>query len=100
MYLKEASENRPYTCGAARSFGESRSETEKEMAFESLKAGILLLLEEIEKSPDDMHVLQEALREKLSEMKALGLPVPEDLEEFEQALEESSAEDFFDNLPV
>lgn len=70
------------------------------MAFENLKIGILLLLEEIEKSPDDLHVLQEELREKLSEMKALGLPVPEDLKEFEAALEDSSAEDFFNNLPV
>lgn len=70
------------------------------MAFESLKTAILLLLDEIEKAPEDVHVLQENLREKLSEMRALGLPVPEDLEAFERALEDESAEDYFDNLPV
>lgn len=70
------------------------------MAFENLKAAILALLEEIEKSPEDMHVLQESLREKLSELKAMGLPVPEDLAALEKALENQNAEDFFNNLPV
>ena len=70
------------------------------MAFESLKAAILVLLDEIEEAPEDMHVLQESLREKLSEMKSMGLPVPEDLASLEKALENQNAEDFFDNLPV
>ncbi|MCV6823949.1 MULTISPECIES: hypothetical protein [Halocynthiibacter] len=70
------------------------------MAFEDLKAAILTLLDEIEKKPEDRHVLQEELREKLSELKALGLPVPQDLVDFELALEDDDADDFFDNMPV
>ena len=48
------------------------------MPFESLKASIYLLLEEMTEQPKDLHQLQEQLREKISEFRALGLPVPED----------------------
>lgn len=58
------------------------------MAFEALKVQIAMLLDEIERQPEDPHALQESLREKLSEMRALGLPLPEDLVELEAALEE------------
>ncbi|MBP7242782.1 hypothetical protein [Amaricoccus sp.] len=58
------------------------------MAFEALKVQIAMLLDEIERQPDDPHELQESLREKLSEMRTLGLPLPEDLVELEAALEE------------
>ncbi|WP_380053041.1 hypothetical protein ACFE33_10460 [Falsihalocynthiibacter sp. SS001] len=68
------------------------------MAFEALKTSILLLLDEIEKSPEDVHILQENLREKLSEMRTLGLPVPEDLVALERALENENAEDYFNKL--
>ena len=70
------------------------------MGLENLKAAIAVLLDEIEKAPEDVHVLQEELREKLSELKALGLPIPEDLAKFELALEDDAAEDIFDNMPV
>lgn len=58
------------------------------MAFEQFKAQIAMLMDEIAARPDDAHVLQESLREKLAEMRALGLPVPEDLVALERALEE------------
>ncbi len=58
------------------------------MAFEELKAGITMLMDEIAKRPEDAHVLQEQLREKISELKALGLPVPEDILALELALED------------
>jgi len=58
------------------------------MAFEELRVQIALLLEEIAGRPGDDHELQENLREKLSEMKSLGLPLPEDLVELEAALED------------
>ncbi|WP_457646583.1 hypothetical protein [Profundibacter sp.] len=58
------------------------------MAFEELKAGIAMLMDEIAKRPEDAHVLQEQLREKISEMKTLGQPVPEDILALELALEE------------
>jgi hypothetical protein len=48
------------------------------MTFENLKASIYLLLEEMTEQPEDLHQIQEQLREKISEFRALGLPVPED----------------------
>lgn len=58
------------------------------MAFEQLRAQIAMLMEEIAGQPGDEHTLQESLREKLAEMKALGLPLPDDLVELEAALED------------
>lgn len=70
------------------------------MAFEDLKAAIGAILDEIAKRPEDRHVLQEQLREKIAELEALGLPVPEDYRRFEQELSDDSADDLFDNMPV
>lgn len=70
------------------------------MAFEQLKAGIALILEEIEKRPEDRHVLHEELRSKIAEMHALGLPVPDDILRLEDELEQEEADDMFDNMPV
>ena len=50
------------------------------MAFELFKVQIASLLDEIAKNPSDAHELQESLREKLTEMQAMGLPLPEDLD--------------------
>jgi hypothetical protein len=58
------------------------------MPFESLKARMALLLEQMIHQPEDMHELQETLREELSELRASGLPVPLDLVELEKRLEE------------
>ncbi len=54
------------------------------MPFESLKASIYLLLEEMTEQPEDLHQLQEQLREKIAELRTLGLPVPEDFIQAEQ----------------
>jgi len=70
------------------------------MAFEDLKAAIGAILDEIAKRPEDRHVLQEQLREKIAELEALGLPVPEDYRRFEEKLSDDSADDLFDNMPV
>ncbi|MDJ0827327.1 MAG: hypothetical protein QNJ16_17690 [Rhodobacter sp.] len=70
------------------------------MAFEDLKAAIGVILDEIAKRPEDRHVLQEQLREKIAELEAMGLPVPEDFQRFEEELSEDSADDLFDNMPV
>ncbi len=58
------------------------------MAFEDFRVRISMLLDEIAKQPDDSHQLQESLREKLMEMRALGLPLPDDLVDLEQYLED------------
>ncbi len=68
--------------------------------FESLKASITLLMEEVVARPEDRHVLQEALRGKIAELRALGLPVPDDIVQLEKALEDPESEDLWDNLPV
>jgi len=56
------------------------------MSFESLKAGIALLMEQASETPEDAHEIYEELREKLAELKGLGLPLPEDLVELERKL--------------
>ncbi|TPI13517.1 MULTISPECIES: hypothetical protein [unclassified Mesorhizobium] len=58
------------------------------MALESLKAQIGLLLEEMVNQPEDEHEIQEQLREKLREMRAMGLPLPADLVELEKRLDD------------
>lgn len=59
------------------------------MAFEQLKLALTMLMDEIAKRPEDAHILQEQLREKISEFKTLGLPVPKDIQALEDALEEN-----------
>lgn len=68
--------------------------------FESMKAAIASLMDEIAERPEDRHVLQEALREKISEMRSMGLPVPDDIKRLEKALEDPEADELWDNLPV
>jgi hypothetical protein len=58
------------------------------MAFEEFRLQLAMLMDEIAKNPADAHELQESLREKLSEMQALGLPVPDDLAGLEEYLED------------
>lgn len=57
------------------------------MAFEELKAQIAYLLTEMENQPENAHEVYETLREKLNEMRAMGMPVPEDFVELEKRLD-------------
>ena len=57
------------------------------MAFEEFRIQIAMLMDEIAKNPADAHELQETLRERLAEMQAMGLPLPEDLVGLEAYLE-------------
>lgn len=70
------------------------------MAFEDLKAAIAALMDEIAARPEDRHVLLEELREKVAELEALGLPVPEDYVRLMAKLAEDDSGDLFDNIPV
>lgn len=60
------------------------------MAFEDFRARIAMLMGEIAANPEDAHQFREALREKLSEMQALGMPLPADLVRLEDYLEETT----------
>jgi len=57
------------------------------MAFDDLKAEIALLLSQMENQPEDQHELYLQIREKLNEMRAFGLPLPDDLVRLEKELE-------------
>ncbi len=57
------------------------------MAFEDIKAEIGLLVSGMQNAPEDAQELQIQLREKLNELKAYGLPIPDDLRKLDEALE-------------
>lgn len=56
------------------------------MPFESLKTSIYMLLDEMTNTPEDLHQLQESFREQISELRAIGLPVPHDIIQAEKDL--------------
>lgn len=56
------------------------------MAFDDIKAEIGLLLTRMQNEPEDGHELYIQLMEKLNELRAYGLPIPDDLRELEAAL--------------
>ncbi|MGL4296868.1 MAG: hypothetical protein ACRCTG_14240 [Aestuariivirga sp.] len=56
------------------------------MALEQLKAQIGLLLSEINREPEDLHELYEEIHQKLNELRATGMELPQDLVELEQRL--------------
>ena len=57
------------------------------MAFEDLKAELGILLTRMQNEPADKHELYLQVMERLNEMKAFGMPLPEDLVAMEKALE-------------
>lgn len=57
------------------------------MSFEDIKAEIALLMIEMENQPQDLHELYEKIHEKLGELRAFGMPLPNDLVEMEERLE-------------
>jgi hypothetical protein len=66
---------------------------EQAMAFDEIRAEITRLLSEMEKRPADRHELYLALRGKLNEIRAMGMPLPDDLIRFEDELEAEFAAD-------
>lgn len=63
------------------------------MAFEQLKTEIGLLLTQMQNEPEDPHEIYLTLKNKLSELKACGMPLPDDLVKLEQDLERDFAAD-------
>jgi hypothetical protein len=63
------------------------------MAFEDVKAELGLLMTRMQNEPQDKHELYLQLMEKLNELKAFGMPLPEDLVALEKALEAEFAEE-------
>lgn len=56
------------------------------MAFEDVQAELSLLINQMEDEPEDRIELLMQIHEKLNELKAYGMPLPEDLVELEKAL--------------
>jgi hypothetical protein len=57
------------------------------MPFEDKEGELGLLLTRMQNTPRDWHEVYEQIRLKLNELKAYGMPLPEDLVEFERDLE-------------
>jgi hypothetical protein len=57
------------------------------MALDELKAQIALLLTSLEDNPEDIHELHEVIRQKLAQINAMGLPMPQDLVDLQKRLE-------------
>jgi hypothetical protein len=53
-----------------------------------LLAAINLLAEQLDHKPDDLHEVHFKVQELIAELKATGMPVPEDLARFERELSE------------
>ena len=60
------------------------------MVFEDLQSELGLLMKRMQNEPKDRHELYLVIRQKLNEMKAYGMPLPDDLVRFEQQLEAGS----------
>lgn len=61
------------------------------MSFEKLKMDISYLLTAMQNEPEDPHEIYLQIKEKLSELKAFGMPLPEDLVRMERELGEEFA---------
>lgn len=57
------------------------------MAFEDVQAEIGVLLTRMQNEPEDKHEIYLQLMERLNEIKAFGMPLPDDLKQLEEALE-------------
>lgn len=63
------------------------------MAFDDVKAELGILMTRMQNEPTDKHELYLQLMEKLNELKAYGMPLPQDLVDMEKALEAEFAEE-------
>jgi hypothetical protein len=61
------------------------------MAFENTKAEIALLLTAIQDEPHDKHEIYLEIMQKLNELRAYGMPLPDNLVALERQLEHEFA---------
>lgn len=57
------------------------------MAFEDVQVAISMMLLQMSNQPEDKYELEILLREKLKELRAFGMPLPQDLVELEATLD-------------
>jgi len=57
------------------------------MSFEDKEAELGVLFARMQNEPEDWGEVYELIRQKLNEMKAYGMPLPQDLVDFERDLE-------------
>ena len=60
------------------------------MAFDDIKAELGILMTRMQNEPQDRHELYLQLMEKLNELRAYGMPLPQDLVTLEKALEDKA----------
>ncbi len=70
------------------------------MTFDQLKMEISLLLTQMQNEPEDRHEIYLQIREKLNELKAVGMPLPDDLVKLEHDLEAEFASEQASDNPV
>ena len=69
------------------------------MAFEDKQAEIGLLLTRMQNEPENRHELYQRILQQLNELKAYGMPLPEDLVRLEKGLEAEFADDTKNTAP-
>jgi hypothetical protein len=67
------------------------------MAFEDIQAELGLLLTRMQNEPEDRHELYLQVMQKLNELRAYGMPLPEDLVRLEKSLEAEFEADLRDS---
>jgi hypothetical protein len=63
------------------------------MAFKELQSELGLLMTRMQNEPHDRHELYLVIRQKLNELRAYGMPLPDDLVQFEKQLEAEFEQD-------
>jgi hypothetical protein len=63
------------------------SSRRQQWPFDDIQAELGLLLTRMQNEPEDRHELYLQIMQKLNELKAYGMPLPDDLVQFEKRLE-------------
>ncbi len=69
------------------------------MNYEEITAEVSLLITQMNNEPDDHREIYLQLMEKIRELRAFGMPIPDDLKRFEDALETDMAREKGPTIP-